>query len=157
MNPGIDEDMSCHMYCCLCFVGGCCMALRPNFCLTCYTYPVRAQIRAKFNLPAECCGFPWCDFSCCGALADVATLVVCGNCAECQMTYELYARGLLRMPEDGSWPYPTFKETAESQHLLDDRGNMDTGNANTPPGTQGEGQPPPPPPQDPVATPSGPL
>lgn len=124
LNPDTDRDTATMFFCCFWVLGlGYC---KPNYCLPCLTSPVRTQLRHKFQLPPDCCGIPWVEDAGCGHLADCCTMAWCGECAECQLTHELYVQRLLEMPADGSWPYHPGEsvdpaQVADTQPLLLDQ------------------------------------
>eukprot|EP00656_Telonema_subtile_P043159 TRINITY_DN49560_c0_g1_i1.p2 TRINITY_DN49560_c0_g1~~TRINITY_DN49560_c0_g1_i1.p2 ORF type:complete len:216 (+),score=52.64 TRINITY_DN49560_c0_g1_i1:14-661(+) len=104
LNQDTDADTAAMFYCCFCVLG--LGYFKPNYCLPCVTAPLRTQLRARYQIEDECFGVPAPG---CGPVADCCTLAWCAECAECQMTHELYVRGLLKMPADGSWPHCQLK------------------------------------------------
>lgn len=108
----MEDEAHCYNYAvmCCCGSGLCCRCINP--CTACYACGFRNVLRKEYELPvrarpacpclkpdavatalqADCCCLPWCETGGCGYLGDYFTLCLCGKCAECQMTFEIYAR-----------------------------------------------------------------
>jgi len=128
LTPGLAEDPTaadskCYMYSVCCCLGSCTSSatmMMMNPCVALYVCGYRSTLRAKYNLPVTCCCLPWCDgYGCCGCIGDTATHFFCGPCAECQMTHEVYARGLSDVamaPAEGSTEPLIGNEAPGQQH-----------------------------------------
>jgi len=93
------EKAQCYSYSVLCCLGSgmFCRCLNP--CTACLVCRLRGQLRDKRDIKPDMCSLPWFGESdrgdACGMFGDYCTSCVCGSCAECQITHEIYARRML--------------------------------------------------------------